>query len=104
MRWAEFKNEFEEYPCYILSAQLIAAGVARRMHAKMIICDARRGLLGSHNLTAGSLYRYDDLGLMFEFAEIALALARYFGELWKAAERNPPWRSGSRPIMVRSNG
>lgn len=60
-----------------------------RMHAKMVLRDDRRGLLGSHNLTAGSLYRYNDLSFIFESSGIASSLAGYFRQQWEGAERVP---------------
>lgn len=56
-----------------------------RMHAKMIISDDHRGLLGSHNMTGGSLYRYGDVSVLIDSPEIVARLAAYFEELWREA-------------------
>lgn len=59
-----------------------------RMHAKIVISDDHRGLLGSHNLTAGSAYRYDDLSVMIEASEIVTGLAEHFMKLWQSAGKD----------------
>lgn len=59
-----------------------------RMHAKIVISDDRHGLLGSHNLTAGSAYRYDDLSVMVEAPEIVAGLAEHFVKLWQSAGKD----------------
>lgn len=56
-----------------------------RMHAKIVISDDHRGLLGSHNLTPGSAYRYDDLSVMVEAPDIVAGLAEHFMTLWQSA-------------------
>lgn len=55
---------------------------SRRLHAFFVVVDDRHVFAGSHNLTAGSLYRYRDVSLGLESAGLARSLAGEFDRLW----------------------
>jgi DNA uptake protein ComE-like DNA-binding protein len=69
--------------------RLTAAGVScrfdrpdRLLHSKFIVIDTSLVVLGSHNWSAGSYFRFDDLSLVIASQEFALELGARFDSLW----------------------
>lgn len=74
-------------------AYLAEGGVAVRsdlpeqlLHSKFVLIDDDLALIGSHNWTAGSYFRFDDLTLAIRSAPLVRAQRRRFGGLWSAAQ------------------
>jgi phosphatidylserine/phosphatidylglycerophosphate/cardiolipin synthase-like enzyme len=61
----------------------------RLMHSKLIVIDADRTIVGSHNWSAGSYFAFDDLSVEVVSAEFARQARRRFGELWRRG-KSPP--------------
>lgn len=55
----------------------------RLTHTKMFISDERYVVVGSHNLTAGSFYAYDDTSLFIDSEEYATQRIGQFKQLWQ---------------------
>lgn len=51
-------------------------------HTKLFIVDERHVVIGSHNLTAGSFYVYDDTSIYIESKDFASDAINYFNGLW----------------------
>ena len=54
----------------------------RKTHTKMVIVDDVHVLIGSHNWTIGSFFRYDDKSVYVFSKSLAKKANNYFDELW----------------------
>ncbi|MEO0997672.1 MAG: phospholipase D-like domain-containing protein, partial [Pseudomonadota bacterium] len=52
------------------------------LHSKFVVIDERLAVLGSHNWTAGSYFRYHDTSVAIDSAEFAATLGERFQTLW----------------------
>lgn len=74
-------------------AALGAVGIQARgywpeavLHEKSIVIDGRHVLAGSHNWTAGSFFRYEDISLYVDSADLGAELAGRFDARWSALD------------------
>ena len=58
----------------------------RLLHSKFVAVDKRIAVVGSHNWTAGSFFRYHDISLALTGPELAQALHDRFEKLWTEAQ------------------
>lgn len=86
-------REDDPYGSRIINAEAIAyltkRGVPVRvdaedqlLHSKFVVIDERVGVIGSHNWTAGSYFRYRDTSLAFYGDDFAQKLHARFDGLW----------------------
>lgn len=59
------------------------------LHSKLVIIDGKVTVVGSHNWTAGSYFRYHDISVALAGEAIASAWRTRFDELWQRGQ-NPP--------------
>lgn len=55
----------------------------RDLHAKVILCDNKRALIGSMNLTRGSLLRNHEAGIYTENTKIISEINAWWTTLWQ---------------------
>lgn len=57
----------------------------RMTHSKLIVVDGRYTVLGSHNLTAGSTFTYDDTSVCLESVGLAAKFQETFNSFWQGS-------------------
>lgn len=81
-----------------LAAEGVRVRYSRRLHAKLVIADRRRALVGSSNLTRRAGYGYrerpewrnEEAGILVEDEDAAAEAAAHFDAIWEAAEELGP--------------
>jgi hypothetical protein len=81
-----------------LAAEGVQIRYSRRLHAKLVIADRRRALVGSSNLTRRAGYGYrerpewrnEEAGVLLEDESAAEEAAAHFDGIWAAAEEIVP--------------
>lgn len=54
------------------------------LHSKFVVIDGTRAVVGSHNWTSGSYFRYHDTSLAVDGEDFAGSLKARFDALWQA--------------------
>lgn len=67
----------------------------RLLHSKFVVIDGDTVVIGSHNWTAGSFFRYADLSLVIHGEPAANCWRARFDELWSRAKRFEAARPGT---------
>lgn len=57
----------------------------RLLHSKFVVLDGQRGIIGSHNWSAGSYFRFDDTSVLIASASLATEMSQRFDAMWAAA-------------------
>ena len=55
------------------------------LHSKFLVLDRRTVVLGSHNWSAGSYFKYDDVSLVLTSEPLDADLEARFESLWSAS-------------------
>ncbi len=58
---------------------------ASLLHSKVVVTDRKTVVIGSHNWSAGSYYQFDDLSVLLECEQAAVAMATRLDAMWADA-------------------
>lgn len=62
-----------------------------KTHTKIVLIDDEHIIIGSHNWTAGSFFRYDDKSVYLQSKDMSEKLTEYFNMLWSRYEKGQEW-------------
>ncbi len=62
-----------------------------KTHTKLVLIDNEHSIIGSHNWTASSFFRYDDKSVYIQSKEMSEKFSTHFKSLWDSYESGENW-------------
>jgi phosphatidylserine/phosphatidylglycerophosphate/cardiolipin synthase-like enzyme len=62
-----------------------------KTHTKLMLIDDEHVIIGNHNWTSGSFFRYDDKSVYVCSKELSQTFSQYFDDLWGEYNKTEEW-------------